>query len=258
MYMHARAVKDASLFVRSMFEPSMEMLNLFGGFERSPSSTTPRSGDVKQFWEDGQALDGTMRPAPSGVESVSFGNSQQDPEPVLNEEQIEEEVNRLMTRCMEVRKTIKLYESVCVSENGSCNGFAFTNIAHFQVEAVLREKFDDEACIETCRVKLQQCTQFYADLGTLSSELGVLKGAAFQELLGRGTGNPRGHINRERVTGLVKIEKVLTDEAEISRMIKLAEGLCDLVRVKIEDDNDLGLAMSGANRLLPHIFSQNK
>jgi len=42
----------------------------------------------------------------------------------------------------------------------------------------------------------------------------------------------------------VAVEQFLTDESELNSMISRAEGLCDLVRVKIEDDNDLGLAIS--------------
>ena len=47
------------------------------------------------------------------------------------------------------------------------------------------------------------------------------------------------------MTGLVKLETVITTHGELQQMVQLAEGLCDLVRVKIEDDNDLGLALSG-------------
>ena len=69
--------------------------------------------------------------------------------------------------------------------------------------------------------------------------------AWLQELLGRGTGAARGHLGRERAKGLVPLEKVLASEAEQRAMVLQAEALSDLVRVKIEDDNDLGLALSG-------------
>ena len=112
-----------------------------------------------------------------------------------------------------------------------------------EVEAVLRLDFGSEGCIGEATDKLKACSDFYEQLTQVAEKLGVLKGAAFQEMLGRGTGNPRGHINRDRVTGLVKLEEALP-EAELQEAIAKAEGLCDLVRVKIEDDNDLGLALS--------------
>lgn len=49
------------------------------------------------------------------------------------------------------------------------------------------------------------------------------------------------HLDRERETGKVPLETV-TDVITIDAMVKQANELCALVRVKIEDDNDLGLA----------------
>jgi len=187
---------------RRMFEPSPEFFDAFAADRPHPTSC--RNLNRTKFW-------GTER---GGAKDGSEGKEQEEAEELnLTEEEIEQEIDRLKTRSMEV-------------------------------EALLREKFDDEGCIETCRSKLEQCSEFYESLGKLASTLKVLKGAFFQELLSRGTGKPRGHINRDRVTGLVKLEEVLTDEEEMQKMILSAEALCDLVRVKIEDDNDLGLALS--------------
>ena len=74
---------------RSMFEPSMQMLNLFGGFERPPTSCKQRH----KFWaeDDDEAKDA----------SETKEDKQQE-EPELTKEQIEQEIDRLKTRAMEV------------------------------------------------------------------------------------------------------------------------------------------------------------
>jgi hypothetical protein len=186
---------------RSMFEPSIEMLEYFGGLERPPTNCKSK----KTFWDDEDGKTG------GGGASEGEGGGKEE-EPTMTSEEIEAEVDRLKGRAMEV-------------------------------EAVLRLDFGAAGCIEQATEKLHHCSQFYEELQTVADKLGVLKGAAFQEMLSRGTGNPRGHINRDRVTGLVKLEDVLDGET-LSAAIEKAEGLCDLVRVKIEDDNDLGLALS--------------
>jgi hypothetical protein len=180
---------------RSMFEPSIEMLEYFGGLERPPTNCKPK----KTFWDD---EDGNTK----------GGADAEEKETTMTKDELEAEVDRLKGRAMEV-------------------------------EAVLRLDFGSAGCIDEATEKLNTCSEFYEQLQSVADTLGVLKGAAFQEMLGRGTGNPRGHINRERVTGLVKLEEVL-DAAAMASAISKAEGLSDLVRVKIEDDNDLGLALS--------------
>lgn len=195
--------KQAARARRNMFEPSSEMLEHLPLHSGQNAPTSCRNLSRTRFW-DSEA---------SGAQPGAEGKEEEEPELSLTEEEIEQEIDRLKTRSMEV-------------------------------EALLRVQFDNEGCIPECRTKLEQCSEFYENLGKLATQLNVLKGAAFQELLGRGTGNPRGNINRDRVTGLVKLETVITTHGELQQMVQLAEGLCDLVRVKIEDDNDLGLALS--------------
>ena len=130
----------------------------------------------------------------------------------VSKEQLEEGINLLMGRAMEA-------------------------------EAVLRIDFSKTGCIAEMTEKLQRCVECHENLLMLASQLEVIKGAAFQELLGRGTGNPRGHINREdRIRGKVKLDEALDTEA-LEAAILGAEAFCDLVRIKIEDDNDLELAL---------------
>jgi len=48
-------------------------------------------------------------------------------------------------------------------------------------------------------------------------------------------------VGRDRVVGKVPLE-TLTDMLTVDLMVDAAQELCSLVRIKIEDDNDLGLA----------------
>ena len=56
----------------------------------------------------------------------------------------------------------------------------------------------------------------------------------------------------------MKVETILAEDAELQSMIQGAEGLCDLVRVKIEDDNDLGLALSVVDDSLDFLAEMSK
>ena len=112
-----------------------------------------------------------------------------------------------------------------------------------EVESVLRLPFETPEHVREAMEALEASRLFVIDLGELSEKLCVLKGQAFQEMLARGGGRRQGgQLGRERLTGLVKLEDALASEDEIMRTVARAEGMCDLVRVKIEDDNDLGLA----------------
>ena len=140
-----------------------------------------------------------------------------------------------------------------------------------EVEAILRRDFTSHhAALEDTRKALKAALQFISDLHKLAEESDHLAGAIFQELLARhaaaaaaaaaeassasqeadgagagggacGPGRGTLHIGRARAAGNVPLE-TLTDLLTIDSMMAAAHEVCGLIRVKIEDNNDLGLA----------------
>ena len=75
-----------------MFEPSVQMLSLVGGFERPPTSCKHRKS---KFWEtegEGEVSE-SKEPTPAEKDEAA---------PSLTKEEIEKEIDRLKTRTMEV------------------------------------------------------------------------------------------------------------------------------------------------------------
>ena len=112
-----------------------------------------------------------------------------------------------------------------------------------EVEAMMRVSFGDDHEVSRVRKEIRECMQFLHALEHAAKTHNVLQGAAFQELLasiGPSVKNPRP-IRTPKAK--VKCNCVcFQDPAVATKMAMQAENLIELVRVKIEDDNDLRLA----------------
>lgn len=112
----------------------------------------------------------------------------------------------------------------------------------WEVVSVLRTglSFASEDDIEVAERSLATVLQFLAeDLPRAAHELGIIRGRAFQALLARSERTLPGHVERQR-EGLADISAL--DVKSVETLLTGAEDLCSLLRVKIEDDGDLGLA----------------
>ena len=123
-----------------------------------------------------------------------------------------------------------------------------------EIDMTLRLKIQDDAALSLAAEEVKASLAFLSSLAEHSARSGVLQGAAFQQLL-RSCGPSMGHLGR---TPTVKdsggasgtmvggdmgvVTRVFNDPATTIRMAMGAQKLINLVRVKLEDDNDLNLA----------------
>ena len=122
-----------------------------------------------------------------------------------------------------------------------------------EIDMTLRLKIQDDAALSLAAEEVKASLAFLSSLAEHSERSGVLQGAAFQQLL-RSCGPSMGHLGRTptvkdssgasgtMVGDMGVVTRVFTDPATTIRMAMGAQKLINLVRVKLEDDNDLNLA----------------
>lgn len=117
-----------------------------------------------------------------------------------------------------------------------------------EMEAMLRLAFSGAEDLVEAAQRVSKCQSFLTLLAEQASKRGLLQGTAFQQLMrGAQTGPSKGHIGRFRPDGTVNLPPPAapcifeSELADVQAALR-AQALVDLVRVKIEDDNDLKLA----------------
>ena len=122
-----------------------------------------------------------------------------------------------------------------------------------EIDMTLRLKIQDDAALSLAAEEVKASLAFLSSLAEHSERSGVLQGAAFQQLL-RSCGPSMGHLGRTptvkdsggasgtMVGDMGVVTRVFNDPATTIRMAMGAQKLINLVRVKLEDDNDLNLA----------------
>jgi hypothetical protein len=112
-----------------------------------------------------------------------------------------------------------------------------------EVEAMMRVSFFSDSDVSALRHDIRECMHFLHELDQAAKVHNVLQGSAFQELLdscGPSVKNPRP-IRTPKAK--VKCNCVCFEDPVVAvKMAMQAQQLIDLVRVKIEDCNDLRLA----------------
>ena len=108
------------------------------------------------------------------------------------------------------------------------------------MEAVLRLSIASSEQLALAQAQVNESLAFLALLAAQAAERGVLQGAAFQALMAS-CGPSMGHLGRTPKGG-TGVSSVFDDPATTIQMAMQAQKLVNLVRVKIEDDNDLNLA----------------
>lgn len=142
-----------------------------------------------------------------------------------------------------------------------------------EVEAVLRLDFGGAGAMEKAAQTVREQLEFMQELRRIAQTGEWLMGAIFQELLARratsngggaggGAGGAAGagvgaeggmdtragfsnamSVHRSRQVGRVALETVVAGD-DIPKLGESAAALCAVVRIKLEDDNDLGLALT--------------
>lgn len=110
------------------------------------------------------------------------------------------------------------------------------------MEGLLRIKFDKDSDLDRARQSVSRSQTFLTKLAELSSELGLLQGTIFQDLLARlSRANPDGNedLRSSRLSMREPLDNFPADQAQM--LTEQAAELRNLVRIKIEDDNDLKL-----------------
>ena len=108
----------------------------------------------------------------------------------------------------------------------------------FEMEAVLRAQVDSEASLTALMVEVGGCLCFVNKLAHMSRESGHLQGSIFQYLL-TSCGASMGALRRTPTNGAQRI--VFCNPEQTIRLAMLAKKMIDLVRIKVEDDNDIDL-----------------
>lgn len=114
-----------------------------------------------------------------------------------------------------------------------------------EVECLLRVQLRSDEALDEARERVSASLAFDTALGALASAHGLLKGAIFQALLAKADGN--GEASASSV-GL----SIADDEWEAQA--RGADALRKLVRIKVQDDNDLKAA-NGALTSCDEFFS---
>ena len=109
-----------------------------------------------------------------------------------------------------------------------------------EMEAVLRIGMESSDALKLAQAQVSESLAFLALLAAQAAERGVLQGAAFQALMAS-CGPSMGHLGRTPKGG-TGVNSVFDDPMTTIQMAMQAQKLVNLVRVKIEDDNDLNLA----------------
>lgn len=113
-----------------------------------------------------------------------------------------------------------------------------------EVQCALRKEIVDEMTLNDTKDSIVKSLEFTDRLEAVSEKLGQLKGAVFQECLGRGHHLPKEFPSMASYPiGLVCIENIL-NAFEEETLVQQAISLCNLVRVKLADDNDLKTGMA--------------
>lgn len=108
-----------------------------------------------------------------------------------------------------------------------------------EVQCGIRSEFVNSVSLAVVRESVDAAIAFLGQLEALAKQLGVGMGPLFQELLGRGKGIKRSFPSMaEYPVGIVPVQNVLSED-ETSRFVHDAIKMCDLVRVKLADENDL-------------------
>jgi len=102
-----------------------------------------------------------------------------------------------------------------------------------EVECLLRVQLRTEDALEEARERVAASLAFDTELGQLASDQGVLKGAIFQALLARADGSD------DATAPSVGLE--MSEDAWEAQACG-ADALRKLVRIKVQDDNDLKAA----------------
>ena len=113
-----------------------------------------------------------------------------------------------------------------------------------EVEALLRIPLDDSEAIEVVRGRTRASLRFLVALRDLATESRLLQGAVFQELLAGDRCKSEGHLRRSKRVGAneAAVAQAIAKNGDVREFADQATNLINLVRVKIEDDNDLALA----------------
>ncbi|CAE8628871.1 unnamed protein product [Polarella glacialis] len=111
----------------------------------------------------------------------------------------------------------------------------------WEVASVLRPPLTTAECLRDVGVQLQEALAFVKDgLPNLAKQLGdKVCGPIFQALLARSSRPTPGHAPRERCQD-ARLDTM--DNKKVESLVSEADCLVALLRVKIEDDGDLGLA----------------
>eukprot|EP00298_Acanthocystis_sp_HF-20_P005711 c15787_g1_i2.p1 GENE.c15787_g1_i2~~c15787_g1_i2.p1 ORF type:complete len:182 (-),score=86.00 c15787_g1_i2:84-629(-) len=127
-----------------------------------------------------------------------------------------------------------------LSEDSTLENDAELAVRMIEVQCGLRKNIIDlESFMETKKC-IQDSLDYLQRLENYSKKLNVLKGALFQECLGRGSGLQRkSPCLNSYPTGIVRLEDVIVDQKDEAIFIRQTIDLCDLVRIKLADDNDL-------------------
>ena len=104
---------------------------------------------------------------------------------------------------------------------------------YVEVECLLRVKFVDEAAVADARARVHKSLDFDLALNKVTKDAGVLKGTIFQALL--------THLGGGNATSAASIG-VTIDDAEWQGLVAGADLLRKLIRIKVQDDNDLKAA----------------
>lgn len=130
-----------------------------------------------------------------------------------------------------------------------------------EIGLTLRLSIEDDAALAQAEEHVQGSLAFLGSLAAHAEQRGALQGAMFQELL-RSCGPSMGHLGRTPTMKVHKaadggdgggaggsggggggvVSRVCGDPLTTIRMAMDAQKLINLVRVKLEDDNDLNLA----------------
>ena len=114
-----------------------------------------------------------------------------------------------------------------------------------EVECLLRVQLRSEEALEEARTRVAASIAFYSGLGQLVSSSGTLMGTIFQALLARADGN---EASTAASIGLD------LDDGAWAAQTSGADALRKLVRIKVQDDNDLKAA-NGALSSCSEFFS---
>lgn len=112
-----------------------------------------------------------------------------------------------------------------------------------EMEGLLRIPFNKDGDVDRARTFVSRSQVFLTKLAELSQQMGLLQGTIFQDLLARlsraNDGSQNMDLRSSRLSMREPLDEVPPDQA--NKLMTQANELLNLVRIKIEDDNDLKL-----------------